>query len=258
MAAHTYWRLRCPVQTAVTELIEVYLQDSSGADLSVGGTASASSNDGPSYVPANAFDRNTGTRWVSAYGTDPDCWIQYQTPTPIDPAKLTLNINGAAPNVVWLEGSDTGSAPWSPRYVGGGRLAPGVVSFDVSANFPTGDPIELAFPQLFSVEDMLSPVGVTVLQDGSAQTRDFVHGGAGVVYGNVLQDHDPTDIPLARRVRLHREVDSMVLRETWSDAAGFYVFPDLNTAYTYFTMAHDHTGSYRDVVANGLVPDLTP
>lgn len=91
------------------------------------------------------------------------------------------------------------------------------------------------------------------------KSRDYIHGGAGVITGTVKIDTTPVDIPLRRRVRLHREVDGMLVRETWSDeGAGAYTFTDINPAYTYTVIAYDYAHDYRAVVADNLTPEVLP
>lgn len=91
------------------------------------------------------------------------------------------------------------------------------------------------------------------------KSRDYIHGGAGVITGAVKIDTTPVDIPLRRRVRLHREVDGMLVRETWSDAVtGAYTFADINPAYTYTAIAYDYAHDYRAVVADNIAPEVLP
>ena len=89
--------------------------------------------------------------------------------------------------------------------------------------------------------------------------RDVEFGGAGSVPGTVRRDADPVDLPLRRRVRLHRDVDGMMLRETWSDATtGAYLFTDINPAITYTVISYDHEHNYRAVAADNITPEVLP
>ncbi len=77
--------------------------------------------------------------------------------------------------------------------------------------------------------------------------------GTGTITGTVKQKALPVDIPLSRKVRLMRERDGKIVRETWSDATtGAYTFTglDLNQAYT--AIAWDHVHTYRAVIADNL------
>ena len=87
---------------------------------------------------------------------------------------------------------------------------------------------------------------------------DVEFGGAGCIYGVVEWDNLPANVPLQRRVRLHRSRDSMLVREIWSRADGFYRFDEINERYEYDVIAWDHELQFRSVVANNLVPEVTP
>ena len=90
------------------------------------------------------------------------------------------------------------------------------------------------------------------------KSRDYIHGGKGFIPGTVEEKATP-NIPLRRRVRLHRDVDGMMVRETWSDAVtGAYTFTDINPAYTYHAIAFDYARNYRAVVADNLTPEVAP
>ena len=87
---------------------------------------------------------------------------------------------------------------------------------------------------------------------------DYIHGGKGFITGTVEEKATP-NIPLRRRVRLHRDVDGMMVRETWSDAVtGAYTFTDINPAYTYHAIAFDYARNYRAVIADNLTPEVAP
>ena len=95
------------------------------------------------------------------------------------------------------------------------------------------------------------PVGVAF------KSADAIHGGAGSIPGTVKRDDSPVDVPLRRRVRLHREIDGMPVREVWSDGAtGAYLFVDVDPTYRYTVISYDHTGEFEAVVASGVVPDV--
>lgn len=70
----TIWRLNITANNGNTNasLVELKFYDSVDAQISTaGGTAGASSSFSGSFLPANAFDNNTGTRWASGSGTMP-------------------------------------------------------------------------------------------------------------------------------------------------------------------------------------------
>ena len=87
------------------------------------------------------------------------------------------------------------------------------------------------------------------------KSGDYIHGGVGVITGTVEEKATP-NIPLRRRVRLHRDVDGMMVRETWSHATtGAYTFTDINPAYTYTVVAYPVTGeNLPALVHHGVIP----
>ena len=85
---------------------------------------------------------------------------------------------------------------------------------------------------------------------------DFIHGGHGRIIGTVEEKASP-NLPLRRRVRLHRDVDGLCVRETWSDATtGAYEFADINPAYRYTAIAYDYAHNHRAVAADNLTPEV--
>lgn len=88
--------------------------------------------------------------------------------------------------------------------------------------------------------------------------NDLEFGGNGQIYGTVERQNTPANLPLRRRVRLHRSRDGLLVRETWSQADGRYAFTHISTAYEYDTIAWDHDMSYRSVMANNLKPEVMP
>lgn len=87
---------------------------------------------------------------------------------------------------------------------------------------------------------------------------DMENGGRGAIYGTVELYTQTGNIPLPRRVRLHRSRDGMLVRETWSDAQGHYRFDGISERYTYDVIAWDHEGLQQSVVANDLTPEVMP
>lgn len=90
-------------------------------------------------------------------------------------------------------------------------------------------------------------------------SHDINHGGRGIITGTVKRDASPVNMPLRRRVRLHRDVDGRMIRETWSDATtGDYLFSDINPALKYTVISYDHERNYRAVVADNITPEVLP
>lgn len=74
--------------------------------------------------------------------------------------------------------------------------------------------------------------------------------GSGTISGIVTIEN----IPGSRKVRLYRKHDGMLLRETWSAANGAYSFSNLDPAWEYFVVAHDHLRVYNGVIQDMITP----
>ena len=86
--------------------------------------------------------------------------------------------------------------------------------------------------------------------------RDLEFGGRCAVVGVTKIKGEPNS-PFRCRVRLLRDRDAYLVRETWSDATtGAFIFEGLSEAYTYTAYAQDHTGNYRAVVADRITPEV--
>ena len=260
MAAHVYWRLGIATGTNYIELKELAFLNSEMQDLSTGGTASASSESSPSYSAAKAFDKNLGTAWIITNGAFP-AWIQYQHPTPVDVAFVRLTASDSyswsGPSLSYSDDGVTWSTPLLLSLALGGPINSSTESILVPSAVFSG----LAYP-LARARPLHSAAVPTVAVAGVPRTRlliDVEHGGRGSIPGTVKRDADPTDLPLRRRVRLHREADGMLVRETWSDATtGDYLFTDINPALKYTVISYDHEHNYRAVVADNITPEVLP
>ena len=96
------------------------------------------------------------------------------------------------------------------------------------------------------------PPALTLKREGGIPAfKDTEFGGKGKLIGTTKIKGLP-DMPVARRVVLHRQRDGVRVAETWSNAAGDYEFDFIDMTPTYFTVSFDHTGIYRGVIADGL------
>lgn len=88
------------------------------------------------------------------------------------------------------------------------------------------------------------------------RARDIEHDGLGTISGTVAIDSTP-DIPVRRLVRLVRDRDGVVVRETYSDATtGAYSFPEINQNVRYSAIAYDAYHDRRAVIADNLTPEI--
>lgn len=91
MSAQRTWRLGFAASQGggYIQLTEVAFLDGGGADLSVGGVASASSVYSGGFAADKAFDKSTVTDWCIAYGAFP-AWLQYQHAVAVDVAQVRI------------------------------------------------------------------------------------------------------------------------------------------------------------------------
>lgn len=121
----------------------------------------------------------------------------------------------------------------------------------------TRSPIAAALPVLKDIGE--APGDAQFARDDAPPLAiDVEFGGAARIYGTVARNETPANVPLIRRVRLHRSRDGALVRETWSKADGSYEFTEISGRYEYDVIAWDHEMQFRSVVANNLVPEVMP
>jgi hypothetical protein len=121
MAAHVDWRLLLYGNNGsgfYVGMTELQMYDATGHYLSVGGTASSSSN-GAGTLPAGAFDNNMGTGWLanSPGSTGAPEWIRYTFAGAVDVAVVRIvatgSVAGTDPGSFKLQYSDDSGATWN-------------------------------------------------------------------------------------------------------------------------------------------------
>jgi hypothetical protein len=91
-----------------------------------------------------------------------------------------------------------------------------------------------------------------------SMARDMEFGGSGTIYGTTKIKGTP-NTPTKARVRLLRDRDGLLARETWSDpATGAYSFTGIDTAQQFTVLAQDLNGAFRPVAASQLTPEELP
>lgn len=98
-------------------------------------------------------------------------------------------------------------------------------------------------------------IGFTHRPPASEKLLDLEFSGQFRIYGTVARKGAPANVPLKRRVRLHRSKDGYLVRETWSKDDGSYEFTEISGRYEYDVIAWDHELSFRSVVANNITPE---
>jgi hypothetical protein len=99
------------------------------------------------------------------------------------------------------------------------------------------------------------PTPAFTIAEGNPTTFDLSDGGTATIFGTVKRDAEPTDLPVARRVRLYDERGRRFIRETWSDANGDFSFVGINPDGLYTAIAYDHLGQFRAVISDALVAE---
>ena len=267
MPTAQHWRLIANSSNggSFTELTEVAFLDATGSDLSTGGTASASSEFSGTYSAAKAFDKSNATNWSSTSSSFPN-HIQYDhlAPVSVEGVRITLTNSGNAP--VSLGGLrvrySTDGTTWSDELflkVEVGGYAP-VAGATFDFGFYTQAQLETGRPDGFLFADSPVPSGTSLifLSDGVRSYRDFEFGGSGRIAGTVKEDGTP-DVPVKRRVRLHREQDGLLVREVWSHpTTGAYSFDYIDTTKRYTVITYDYEHDYRAVIADNITPEAMP
>jgi hypothetical protein len=96
----------------------------------------------------------------------------------------------------------------------------------------------------------------------TAGQLDYVLGGNGLgrVRGRTVEQEDKNSpkVPVSRRVRMYRERDGLLIRETWSNAQGEYDFQRIDSTIAYTVLSYDHEGDFRAVVADRVTPEAMP
>ena len=242
MAAHKYWQMLA-FATPTPDTLELsaahlYL---GGARVDAGATLTASA--APSGALTNLSDSSTATGcyWSTGAAAVVLNW-QFPAKQAVDGAMLGARTTSSRfPMAFMLRGGDvtTGAGP-SPEYT--------TYLFFGGLKYVSGAMTPLLLPKNTVEPELL------------AKTGDFsICGGQGSIPGTVKKDADPADLPLSRRVRLIREIDGRVIRETWSDAAtGEYLFTGVSEHETYTVISYDHEHNYRAVAADNITPEVAP
>lgn len=131
MAAHTHWRITCD-GLGYVQLAEVAFLSAGLTDLSVGGTASASSEYSAALPASAAFDKDaSGSWWCTATGSLP-AWLAYAHPTAVEPVYVRITAHPTYPPIsLGLQHSDDGIT-WSAAvpliFSSGGPIASGAAT----------------------------------------------------------------------------------------------------------------------------------
>lgn len=152
-------------------------------------------------------------------------------------------LNGYIDDVIWIDGAALNTGAFIPS------TAPFADGFEA---FPQ----RILRPRAFVLPGG-PPAWSALRLRRPTRLRDMNNDGIGQIVGTTKNIGDP-NYPVSRRVRLYRKRDGVMARETWSDAAGNYVFDHLRHDIHYVVTAYDHTGLYNAVIADSMLPELMP
>ncbi len=164
-------------------------------------------------------------------------------------AGTTNSSTVTAEMVATLQYPVSGAVPW-------GQPVPYRILTSIASRTDVGGMISIPTAGQIAIYGTTAVAG-PVLGRGD-YTNPHLGKGIGRIFGTTKIDGTP-DAPVSRRVRLLRDHDGMLIRETWSNPlTGAYEFLWLDEAHTYTALAYDHTENYRAVVADRIIPDLIP
>lgn len=115
---------------AVSEWRMTADEEGVGANLLVGGTASAS-HSYSGYAPANAFDGNPSTTWESTSSPSMAKWLRYDLPEPVEVRSIYVSHTqwpSEGPQDFTLQGSNDDGVTWEDVVVFSGFLVSEVTS----------------------------------------------------------------------------------------------------------------------------------
>lgn len=110
----------------------------------------------------------------------------------------------------------------------------------------------------FAVPGALGSVGpgVRLFESGVGGCVHPAFSGFGRVSGTVMVS---PGTPVRRRVRLFEESSGVLVGEVWSNGdTGVYSFGFVDPARRYTVLSYDHLGTFRAVVADRVVPEVSP
>lgn len=242
MSAQRTWRLgfKASQGGSYIQIAEVAFLDAGGADLSVGGVASASSEYSSAYAASKAFDKLTSSEWATASGAFP-AWVQYQHPTPVDVAQVRI----VCPSSAIYAPTDAASLS---LWAGDSQEQRYSLAL-VSGSFTAGATVVLS-------REPYVPAPLVGTHAVGSLLQNFYTGkpASGVISDRVMFKATPSspESPFAMgRVWLLRLDDGAKVWEGWSDASGYYTATGLDLGVEYIAVGID---PYRNHKATGAGP----
>jgi len=95
------------------------------------------------------------------------------------------------------------------------------------------------------------PADVQLIALDDHHTRNMLCGGSGRIYGTVRVG----GVLATRDVRLYDKLTGALVHQVWSNSAGDYEFPNLDTTRKFLVAGHDYNQVYNAGVADHMVPE---
>ena len=263
MSAHKSWRLTFAGSNDGTfvQLTEVTFLDQAGADVSVGGTAGASSVFSGAYAAANAFDKSLSTDWSTAANDFP-ARLWYTRTTAVDVRTVRIRCGTASAYLprsmadIGVSTSDDGGVTWTGSFVYGAVLTSGSIAGGAQFEFSVIDidPANLALlqplPGFVQGRAAVPYSGHHLAPLPSSLRQDFRQQGVttGVITDRVMFKATPSspESPFAQgRVWLLRLADGYKAWEGWSNQAGYYTATGLELGVDYIAVGIDPLRNHK-------------
>ena len=246
MAAHKYWKaVALPASTTYPYPLELSEFQLYSGGVRVDQDATLTANATPSSGSLAALKDNLTTAtcyWADTSTLPAGVQLSWVFPSPVDIDEVVLGARTTIarfPTSGLLRGSDVAD-PVSGRITVRGFGNAKFVSATMTPRIPLSGP-RLTSPRI-----------------GTHKDYSF-EGGRGLITDTVKTKGTPADFPTFCKVRLVRDIDGKVIRETWTHSVtGVYRFDYFDESFSYTVIAIHPLGSFRAVIADRITPGLMP
>lgn len=236
MAAHKFWRAKFTVSSGdALDLSELQLY-TGVTRVDAAATLTGTTPTSGSVAALKDGLASAGPYWSTGASAVVLSWA-FSTAVEIDGVVLgSLATAARYPLTVFFTGSDTAGGT---DYV----TIKGLGTSKFTAN---------------SLSSIIALQNPKVLARPVVTAQDYgIDGGRGIITDTVKTSSTPSNIPTFARVRLMRDMDGKVVRETWSDpVTGVYTFKYFSENGSYSVIAIHPAATYRAVIADRITPGI--